>query len=145
MQGSGRFRNRSHNPVEVRMYYNKAYANLKKVNYINMKKDIADDQISIDMLAGYRKSMVTTRVVYLAAGASAIAGLISFVATGNKSLHEAEGTSLSDRNSPGSIKQANFTAVFVLAGLSTGFAIGGYCTSLSGARKLDRVVDTYNR
>ncbi|WP_316788939.1 hypothetical protein [Pedobacter frigoris] len=132
-------------PVNLSMYYNKGYADLKKVNYNNLKRDMADNPVSMDLLEGYRKSANGSKILYVAAGASIVAGLVSFVVKGSSN------TRLSDMNSFGhqqgfsSMSSPNFASSFIFLGLGAGLAAGGYAVDRSGYRKLEMAVDAYNR
>lgn len=138
------YRKKRQSAVDIRMFYNKGFGDLKKVSYNNLKLDMADHPKSIDLLAGYKKSINTSKILYVAAGASVAAGLISFLAiAGNQKLPHNDGF-----NTPNSAfinKQANFTASFALLGLGLGFAIGGYSVGVSADRHLEDAVDAYNR
>ncbi|MFA4869010.1 MAG: hypothetical protein WC623_12465 [Pedobacter sp.] len=120
-----------HNPepsININMYYNKGYGDLKKLNYKNLKNDIADNPESIEMLYAYRKSMNTSNVLYTAASISIIAGIISVISNGKNSY-----------------SKTNFTTGLSLAVVGLGFATGGYLNSVSAGRKLEDAIDIYNR
>lgn len=145
-----RFRNRRDEGVDIRMYYNKGYEDLKKVNYHNLKMDMADNAQSMQMLEGYRKSTRNGTILYAAAGASLVAGLVSFLvngSSGQKSFNNNGfgSNGFNGKNSAFEHKGANFTASFVLLGLGAGFAIGGYTVGASGNRHLENAVDAYNK
>lgn len=131
-------------PVDVRMYYNMGFGDLKKVNYHNLKQDMADRPESIDLLAGYRKSMNTGKLMYAAAGASIVAGLVSFlVSSGNEKM--SEGDFFSGKKNFSNSSGPNFTAGFALLGAGAGFALGGYVISAKANRHLENAVEAYNR
>ncbi|EDM34915.1 hypothetical protein PBAL39_00245 [Pedobacter sp. BAL39] len=121
------------------MYYNKGYGDLKKVKYINLKNDMSDDKESLDLLEGYRKSMRTTKVLYVAAGVSLLASTVAFFVDVNK-VNEPTGP-FGFREPRG----GNMTGAFALMGVGAGFAFGGVLKHLSTARKLEAAIDHYNR
>ncbi|SDJ55575.1 hypothetical protein SAMN04487898_103244 [Pedobacter sp. ok626] len=123
-------RDRRLEAINLNMYYNKGYGDLKKVNYNNLKKDMTDHAASMDLLESYNKSLRTSRLLYTAAGASIVAGMITFLT--NASANGKGGT-------------ASFASSFALLGLGTGFALGGYSVSLSGNRHLENAIDEYNK
>ncbi|RZK76352.1 MAG: hypothetical protein EOO92_14725 [Pedobacter sp.] len=110
------------------LFYNKGFEDLKRVNYRNLKEDMADNQVSLDLLAGYRRNMNTTKVLYISAGAAVLAGMASFLAMGYDI----------DDN-------AKVTTSFALLGAGFGFAVGGLVVHLSASRNIERAVDHYNR
>jgi len=135
---------RSHVDVDARMFYNKGYADLKKVNYNNLRWDMADNEESMDFLKSYRKSMRTSTIMYAAAGGSVIAGLITFLG-GNPDR------SLTGKEFGNSIKKSidgsnsRFAISSALLGIGLGFATGGYFIHAGGNRHLENAVDAYNR
>jgi len=131
--------------VDVRMFYNKGYDDLKKVNYKNLKVDMADNVESLDLLENYRKSVKTSKSLYITAGATAAAALISFIV--NAKNNEKSLNANQFNNNPPSLNSTrpNFTSSFVLLGISTGLAAGGYFVNESGLKKLEGAVDSYNR
>lgn len=141
-----RFRDRRRQVVDTRMFYNKGFSDLKKVNYYNLSTDMADNPKSIDLLKSYRKSMNTGTVMYVAAGAAVVAGLVSFISKGRSELNSAGnggfGNGFSGNHS--TFSSPNFTASFLLLGIGTGLGIGGYLIQASGARNIERAVDAYN-
>jgi hypothetical protein len=140
-----RYRLRREPVVDFGMYYNKGFGDLKKVNYNNLRRDIADHPESIDLLNNYRKSMTTSKMLYTAAGVSIVAGLVSFLVAGSSDgLSSSFGDNKFGASSMSS-GGANFTSSFVLLGLGAGLAIGGYYVQISGSRKLENVIDSYNR
>ena len=139
-----RYRHRREPVVDLGMYYNKGFGDLKKMNYINLRKDMADHPESINLLNNYRKSMNTSKMLYTAAGVSIVAGLISFLVAGSSNTSNSSFDGKFGGSSMSSI-ETNFTPSFVLLGLGTGLAIGGYSVQISGARKLENVIDAYNR
>jgi len=132
---------REREAVDMRMYYNRGYENLKKVSYENLKQEMADNSTSMVYLKKYRSNQRTAKTMFVAAGASILTGFILFVATGNK---EFEHTGIGYGNVHDT-KFPNYTASYVLMGLGTGLAVGGYGTYISGMRRLDNAVDSYNR
>ncbi|WP_288883061.1 hypothetical protein [Pedobacter panaciterrae] len=128
--------------VNLRMYYNKGFDNLKKVNYQNLKNDMADNPESMDMLAGYRRSMNTSKILYAAAGASFVAGIVSFLVKGNdmqKLSHTGFGQSSMNSKGP------NVTGTLLFWGLAASLGVGGFVVHTSGSRHLESAVDVYNR
>lgn len=113
--------------VRVDMYYNKGYDDLKKLNYRNLKNDMADNPESMDMLHSYRKSMNTSNILYTAATASLAAGIISFVSNGKSGF-----------------SKSNFIPSIGLAVVGLGFAAGGYLNTVSAGKKLENAVEIYN-
>lgn len=129
--------------VDQRMFYNKGFGDLKKVTYNNLQEDMSDHPESMDLLNAYRKSTNTSKILYAAAGVSAVAGLVSFIAKGKSS-----GIKSADPfqyGSKPSIDRPNFGASFLLLGFGAGFAIGGFTVQVSGYRNLENAVETYNR
>jgi hypothetical protein len=124
--------------VDIRMYYNKGMGDLQKVNYYNLSRDMADRPESMDLLRGYRKSMNTGNIMYAAAGASLVAGLVSFLVKGSdrQNRNHEFGTGF---------KRTNFTTSFLLLGVGAGLAGGGALIQMSGSRKLEDAVQVYNR
>lgn len=129
--------------LDVRMYYNKGFGDLKKVSYNNLKSDMVDHPQSMDLLKNYKKSRNTGKLLYTAAGASIVAGLVSILvnAGGNRRLSNDTGFG----KSPGFVDKTNFTTGFILVGIGAGMAAGGYAISASGNRHLENAVDAYNR
>jgi len=111
--------------INTNMYYNKGYADLKKLNYANLKRDMADNPQSMDMLAAYKRSMITSKSLYVVGGASILAGLFAL--------------------GSGDYSSSNFTMGFGLAGLGFGLITGGYLKTFSAKQKLETAVDIYNR
>ncbi len=127
--------------VNFRMFYNKGFENLKKLNYRNLKTDMIDNPESMDMLKSYKKSINTSRMLYTAAGASFVAGIISFLAQGN----EVEKPSGGGFGHGMNIKGPNITTSLVFWGLAAGFGVGGFAVQRSGSRHLENAIDVYNR
>lgn len=142
---NGPYMHHSSPTVDIRMFYNKGYNNLKKVNYRNLKMDMADDLESLDLLEGYRKSVKTSKALYITAGATAAAALISFIVNAKNNQESLSGDPIN--NHPPSLNRTNtnFTTSFVLLGISTGLAAGGYFVNTFGLRKLEGAIDSYNR
>lgn len=136
-------RNRRHydNGVNMRMYFNKRYDDLKKVNYTNLNMAMADDRESIDLLKGYRKSARRSRNMYIATGVALGASIVSFFVNANRNKvdFDMQNGFSSEPHAP------NFTSSYILLGAGVGFAIGGYTMQLSGLHKLEAAVDHYNR
>lgn len=136
-----RYGSRTEPVVNLRMYYNKGFGNLKKVNYRNLKTDMSDNAESMDMLEGYRKSMNTSKILYTAAGASVVAGIVSFFANNKDSQklsHNGFGQNMN-------VKGPNITGTLLFWGLAAGLGVGGFVVQTSGSRHLERAVDVYNR
>lgn len=135
-----RYRNND-SGVNLRMYFNKGYDDLKKVNYRNLNSAMADDPESIDLLRGYRQSINSSKALYAAAGASITAALVSFLVSANRDKvdFDLQNGFSSEPQMP------NFTASYILLGAGAGFAIGGYAVHFRGLRKLEAAVDHYNR
>ncbi|SMC89841.1 hypothetical protein [Pedobacter africanus] len=121
----------SRQPVDIRMYYNKGFSDLQKVNYHNLKLDMADHPESMDLLAGYRRSMSTGKLMYVAAGAAIAAGIVSFLVGTEKSSMAAT--------------ERGYTAGFALIGAGAGLAFGGYAVSAKANRHLEDAIEAYNR
>lgn len=134
-----RFRDRTPQPVGTRMYYNKGYNDLKRVNYDNLSADMADNAKSIDLLASYIKSRRVGTIMYASAGAAIIASVVTLF-SGNDIKRNDRGFG----NMP-SFEGGNKTGSFVLLGLGAGLTVGGYLIQSSGARNIERAVDIYNR
>lgn len=126
-------------PVSTRMFYNKGFADLKRVNYKNLSVDMADDPQSLDLLKSYRKSMNTGTVMYVAGGAALLASVITLL-SGDPFTQN--GTT--PRGMP-TYKDRSYTPTFVLLGLGTGLSVGGFLIQRSGARNIERAIDNYNR
>lgn len=131
-------------PVDVRMYYNKGYSDLKKVNYRNLRTDMSDHPQSLDFLAAYRSSLNTRNVLYTSAGASLLASLVSFVITSKRGGQSSEDFF---SRTPGSFdpKMPNFVPSFALLGIGAGLAVGGFFVDQRASRNLENAIDTYNR
>lgn len=114
--------------VNIDMYYNKGYADLKRLNYRNLIKDMADNSRSIDMLHAYRRSMNTTKILYIAGAASILAGGITFMNEGRRAY-----------------STANFTMGVGLGALGLGLITGGYLKQIATRSKLETAVDLYNQ
>lgn len=115
--------------INVNMYYNKGYEDMKKLNFHNLKHDMSDNPQSMDMLYAYRRSMNTTKMLYTAAGVSILAGLITFITDGK------------DINST----TRSFAIGGGLALAGVGMAAGGYLNSISANNKLEDAVEIYNK
>ena len=143
------FNERRNEAVNLSMYYNKGDGDLKKVKYHNLKRDMADNIESMRLLAGYRKSMTTSKILYVSAGVSIIAGLVAFVMDNNDT--SAPSFTYDPKGFPNGInrdtkvKSIGTTATFILFGASLGLAGGGYAVHLAGNRRLENAVDSYNK
>lgn len=131
--------------VSVRMHYNKDYGDLKKVNYTNLRVDMADDMESLNLLKGYRKNVNISKGLYSAAGVSLAAAIISFIV-------KDKGTRSSFNNGIGGNshvqpvdRRTNYVPSFVLFGVGAGLGIGGYVIDRAGLQKLETAIDTYNK
>lgn len=114
--------------INSNKYYNKGYDDLKKLNYTNLKRDMADNPQAIDMLGAYRRSINTTKLFYVAGAASLVAAM--FVAT-------SEGKN--------AYSSANFNAGVGLGVLGLGLVTGGYFMTAPANQKLEAAIDTYNQ
>lgn len=130
--------------VEMNMYYNKGYGDLKKVNYNNLKQDMADRAESMDLLKRYRKNINTARTLYIAGGASVVAGLVTFLVNG-KNSQKAFNHPFGGPNYTVPDIKTNTTASFSLLGAGAGLAIGGALVHMGAVRHLEDAVDAYNR
>lgn len=117
------------------MYYNKGNGDLKKIRYQTLMQDLADDKESMDLLNGYRKNINTSKILYVSAGVSLLAGITSFLTAGN---------SHTPTFGPNFGKSPSFGASYVFLGLSPALALGGFLTQLSGKQKLISAINTYN-
>lgn len=136
------------NAIDVRMFYNKGYDDLKKVNYKNLSVDMADDQQAIDLLKGYNQNIRTSRILYVASGASLIGSLVAFLAHNKNNRIEHDFSGFGPNSNPPNmdIKYGGFPPVtYALLGASIGFAAVGYTINISGLKKLERSIETYNR
>lgn len=131
-------------PIDIRMYYNKGYSDLKRVNYRNLRADMSDNPQSLDFLAAYRRSLNTRNVLYTAAGASLIASLVSFVIAGAKAGESSE-EFFSRKPGTFNPKKPNLVPSFSLLGVGAGLSIGGFFVHRSASRNLENAVDAYNR
>ncbi|MES2829496.1 MAG: hypothetical protein V4687_15150 [Bacteroidota bacterium] len=129
--------------IDQRMYYNMGYDDLKKVNYRNLKRDLADNPVSMNLLNVYRKKTNATTILFTAAGASVIAGMISFLSTGMNTTTPSIGSGFGGQTS--SFKSDNFTASYLLLGAGVGLGLGGVVIHLSKTRQLEAAFESYNR
>lgn len=138
------YSSRFNRPVNLRMYYNKGFSDLKKVNYKNLKIDMADNPVSLDFLTAYRRSLNVRNTLYVGAGASVVAGLVSFVISGTKGGESSE--EFFNRK-PGSFnhKRPNFVPAFTLLGIGAGLSVGGFLVHRKASQHLENAVDVYNR
>lgn len=140
-----RLRNRRQDVVDIRMFYNKGYGDLKKANYANLMQDMADRTESMDLLASYRKKRNTSTILYVAAGASLVASLVSFVSTGKQKQDLPLFNGNYGRPSNFNDNRSNFAPSFGLMGAGLGLAVAGYLVGLQGSRQLENAVDAYNK
>jgi hypothetical protein len=134
-----RFRNRRAHVVNTRMLYNKGLFDLRKVNYNNLSEDMADRKESLDLLAGYRKSMRVGTVMYAAAGAAIVASAVTLL-SGNG--FKQTGTTFGQLPR---YEAKNHTGSFLLLGLGAGLGLGGYLMQASGSRNIERAIEVYNK
>ncbi len=128
-------------PINLSIYYNKGFGDLKKVNYKNLKDDLSDHPESMEFLNNYRKNANLSKVMYVSAGASAIAGLAYFLVQGKSQMNSTSGPGFGQS----SIKEVNFAPAFILLGLSAGFALGGFVFQTSGPKHIESAIESYNR
>ena len=143
------FNGRRNETVNLSMYYTKGEGDLQKVKYNNLKRDMADNAESMRLLAGYRKSMTTSKILYVSAGVSIIAGLVAFIMDNKDTstpafAYDPKGFP-NGFNHDTKIKRGGTTAAFILMGASLGLAGGGYAVHLGGVRRLENAVDSYNK
>ena len=129
-------------PVDLKMYYNKGYGNLKKVSYRNLLDDMADRQESLELLGAYRKSLNTRNTLYVSAGVALLAGMITFTIDGTRSsefVGEGFNKTLVEP------KTIGLGISFALFGIGSGLGVAGFLVNNSGAHHLENAVDSYNR
>jgi len=131
-----RFRDRGPRAISTRLFYNKGFSEVKKVSYASLKTDLAENPKSLDFLESYRKGKQGGTIMYVAAGAAILAGLVNFVSTGSKEMSRA---SFESTRSNGYVGSA------ILMGVGGGLALGGYLMQASANRDIERAIDTYNR
>ena len=131
------FRDYRRQVVNNRMFMNKSYNDLKKVNYRNLNEAMADNPKSLALLRQYRNTQIAGIAMYVAAGAAIIASGITLMSEGKQA-----GTTFG-----GMPKYADrsYTGSFVLLGLGAGLSIGGYFVGQSGKKNIERAIDNYNR
>jgi len=131
------FRDYRRQAVNNRMFINKGYADLKRVNYRNLNDAMADNPKSSALLARYRNTKITGIAMYVAAGAAIIASGITLMSEGKQT-----GTTFG-----GIPKYADrsYTGSFVLLGLGAGLSIGGFLIGESGKKNIERAIDNYNQ
>jgi len=137
------YRARRAQQIDFRMYYNKGYDDLKNVSYTNLKADMSDNKESMNLLSSYRKSINASRAMYIAGGASLVAGIVSLLVA-TSSNGDMSGRDHFGSQGPG-LKDVNFTPGFVLFGIGAGFVLGGFAVQSSSSRHLENAVDAYNR
>ncbi len=114
--------------INTNMYYNIGYADLKKLNYANLKRDMANNPQSMDMLAAYKRSMNVSTSLYVA-GAASIAGAFAVYMGEGKNAYST----------------ASFTIGIGLGALGLGLITGGYLKTHSAKQKLENAIDIYNK
>jgi len=114
--------------INTNMYYNMGYADLKKLNYANLKRDMANNPQSMDMLAAYRRSRVVSTSLYVA-GAASIVGAFAVYMNEGKNAYST----------------SSFTIGIGLGALGLGLIGGGYLKTHSAKQKLENAIDIYNR
>ena len=134
-----RFRDRSRQAVDTRMFYNKGFSDLKKVNYPNLVADMADNSKSLDLLEAYRRSRSTAVVMYVGAGAAFIASAVTLLS--GSGLKQTGTTSFG--NMP-RYEAKSSTISFLLLGIGSGLSLGGYLIQSNGSRNIERAVEAYN-
>jgi hypothetical protein len=136
-----RYRHNRPQAVDTRMFYNKGWNDLQKVNYHNLSRDMADHPESMDLLKGYRKSMNTAKGMYVGAGVALIAGLITFMADGKSEKMPDFGGFGSDFGS----KKSSFATSFILLGVGAVLGGGGAVIQMSSTRRLENAIESYNK
>lgn len=114
--------------INVNMYYNKGYTDLKKLSYVNLKNDMADNPKSMDMLYAYKRSKNKSALLYVAGAVSILAGGIVFSGEGKNAY-----------------SMRKFYTGVGFAAVGVGLIGGGYFTSIAANGKLEAAVDLYNR
>jgi hypothetical protein len=112
-------------PIYFQLHYNKGFGDLKRVDYDNLKYDMADNSKSMELLENYRRNMRTSNILYVSAGVSLLGALVTF---------------LSSRG-PGS----NSTPILALFGIGAAGSVGGLTYKAIGFKRLEEAVDNYNR
>lgn len=118
--------------IDRRNYYNVGFGSLKRANYVNLSIDLADNPKSMAFLSRYRSAKRTQMAMYVTAGASLLAGVVSFLSAGSGDLH-------ASRSGLSSIGPG-----LALLGAGTGLAAGGYLMGPSATKHLKYAVDAYN-
>lgn len=131
---------RKHDAVNIHMYYNKGYDNLKKVSYNGLKEAMANNPQSMEFLKLYKKSLTTRNTLYAGAGLSLLASILAITLNTKRTKQSDTFT-----YAFGPSKEPNYVAGLALLGVGTGLAVGGYAIHLSGTRHLENAIDTYNR
>jgi len=132
---SGYFSYRDPEVVFTKNYYNIGYGPLKKATYSNLKQDMSNDAESLKLLKRYSDVKRAEKGFYIAAGASILAGMLSFVITGFKDQNTDPGV---DHSFP------NFGPSFILLGAGVGFGFTGFTKTLKAPRYLKAAIDVYN-
>ncbi len=126
------------------IYYNKGFADLKRLNYANLKHDLTDNPRSMDLLEAYRKKKNTSTVMYVAAGASFVAGVVSLV-SGSSNLSSSSNFNTFNSTQFRSFSSKDNTAGYLLISVGLGFSIAGFTIQNAGQRHLDAAINEYNR
>ncbi|MBG6235869.1 hypothetical protein IWX76_002450 [Pedobacter sp. CAN_A7] len=132
------------NAREINTFYNKGYGDLKKTNYNNLRVDMADHAESMAFLENYRKRVKTGQKLYIAAGASVVAALATFLVSGKNDLHQASSGSFPG-NAGFKKNTGNMALSIGLFGVGAGLAYGAYSSNNSGMGNLEKAIDAYNR
>ncbi|WP_412465689.1 hypothetical protein [Pedobacter sp. KLB.chiD] len=125
--------------VNNRMFINKGYSDLKKVNYRNLNEAMADNPNSLALLNRYRHTKLTGIAMYVAAGAAIIASGVTLMA--GSGLKQ---TGTGFHGMP-TYQDRSYTGSFVLLGLGAGLSLGGFLAGESGKKNIERAIDNYNR
>jgi hypothetical protein len=123
-----RFRDRRVQTVGTRMFFNKGFSDLSKVNYANLSLAMADNAQSLDLLKSYRKSMKTGTIIV--------------------TLFSGNGFKDDDRKfgqMPEFKGGNNKVGSFLLLGIGAGLGVGGFFVQSAGARNIERAVEVYNQ
>ena len=133
------FRDYRRQAVNTRMFFNKGYSDLERVNYRNLNEAMADNPKSLALLREYKSRKSLGIVMYVAAGAAIIASGITLMSN--------SGFKQSSTGFGGMPKyeDRSYTGSFVLLGLGAGLSLGGYLVGESGKKSIERAVDNYNR
>ncbi|WP_293303794.1 hypothetical protein [Pedobacter sp. UBA5917] len=130
-----RFRDYRRQAINTRMFLNKGFSDLKKVNYGNLNEAMADNPKSLALLRRYRNTKITGIAMYVAAGAAIIASGITMMS----------GSGITYNGNVPSLDNRNDTKSYILLGLGAGLSIGGFFVGESGKKNIERAIDNYNR